>query len=107
MSEGSHVNRFFLVFQESEDTLATIDDLLQDIDIKYLQASNVIYVKSLFEVNSIGLVNMIGQTIKEWNNLNLDSTNTIRIPVENVSEGNYILKIETDRTTLNKKIVIK
>jgi len=34
------------------------------------------------------------------------SNNEIRIPVSNISEGNYILKVETNGSTVNKKVII-
>ena len=63
---------------------------------------NDIYVKQVY------LLNILGQTIKTWNATNSASfsSNEIKIPVKGVSEGSYIIKVETSKGSINKKIVI-
>jgi hypothetical protein len=50
---------------------------------------------------------MAGQTVASWNATNLPLSDKIRIPVKNLSDGNYIIKVETKETTYNKKVIIK
>lgn len=108
LEEGKYNKRFFLVFNESP-TLSTSIDQLDDVMINYLQVNNEIFVKtpSSVQVKQLHLINMVGQTVASWDATILSSSNDIRIPVSNISEGNYILKVETNYSTYNKKVVIK
>ncbi|WP_033961693.1 BspA family leucine-rich repeat surface protein [Psychroserpens jangbogonensis] len=108
LEAGNYSDRFFLVFQE-DSTLSTIDNVLKDIMANYLQTNNEIYIKtpSSIQVKQVYLINIAGQVVGSWNAANLPLSDEIRIPVKNVSEGNYILKVETNYTTYNKKIIIK
>jgi hypothetical protein len=104
-----YVNRFYLTF-EQEGTLSVVDKDIQNIIVNYLTHTDEIYVKTeqSIVVKQIYLFNILGQTIKSWNVTNLPiSGNEIRIPVTNVSEGNYVLKVETNKGSVNKKIIIK
>jgi homoserine dehydrogenase len=78
--------------------------------VNYLSSTNEIFVKTInnIDIRQIYLINLLGQTIKSWNAANLPmSNNEIRIPVSRISEGNYILKVETSMNTVNKKVIIK
>ncbi|WP_456440264.1 BspA family leucine-rich repeat surface protein [Psychroserpens sp.] len=109
LEAGNYNDRFFLVFQE-ETTLSTIDNEFKDIMVNYLQTNNEIYIKtpSSIQVKQVYLINIVGQVIASWNASNLPLSDEIRISVKNnISEGNYILKLETNYTTYNKKVIIK
>ncbi|MGM5470094.1 LamG-like jellyroll fold domain-containing protein [Flavobacteriaceae bacterium LMO-SS05] len=106
----NYKNRFFITFQKENGTLSVEDKVAQNIIVNYLSSTNEIYVKTInsIEIRQIYLINMIGQTIKSWNATNFPMSNDeIRIPVSNISEGNYILKVETSLNTVNKKIIIR
>lgn len=108
LAAGEYKNRFYLAFQEDE-TLSTIDNEFKDIDVGYLQNTDEIYVKTPPSINvkQIYLINIAGQTVGSWNATNLPMSNVIKIQVENVSEGNYILQVESNYSTFNKKIIIQ
>ena len=108
LEPGNHSDRFYLVFKEDE-TLSTIDNEFKDITVNYLQTNNEIYIKtpSSIQVKQVYLINISGQVIASWNASNLPLSDEIRIPVKNISEGNYVLKLETDYSTYNKKVIIK
>ena len=108
LEAGNYKDRFYLVFQEDR-TLSVIETKTQSIIVNFLQNSDEIYVKvpGGIEVKQLYLINITGQTVASWNATNLPLSNEIKIPVENVSEGSYILKVETNLTTVNKKIIIK
>ena len=108
LEAGNYINRFFLVFQE-DPTLSTIEDELEDIMVNYLQTNNEIYINApkSIQVKHVYLVNITGQTVASWDATKLPLSDEIRIPVKSISEGNYILKVETNYTTYNKKIIIK
>ncbi|WP_431135329.1 BspA family leucine-rich repeat surface protein [Psychroserpens mesophilus] len=108
LEAGHYSNRFFLVFQE-DTTLSTVDTDFKDIMVNYLQTTNEIYINtpSSIQVKQVYLINIAGQTVASWNAVNLPLSDTIRIPVKSISEGSYLIKIETNYTTFNKKVIIK
>jgi len=110
LDADNYTNRFFIAFQH-DNTLSVeeVDSQNQNIIVNYLSSSREIYVKTIqsIDIRQIYLINMIGQTVRAWNATNLPTTNgEIRIPISNISEGNYILKVETSGNTINKKIII-
>ena len=109
LDAGSHENRYFIAFQE-EGILSVDDIVLNDIIVNYLSNSNEIYIKIPYnlEIKQVYLMNMLGQSIKSWNRTNTALSQETKIPVRNIAEGNYIIKVRTsDNRTVNKKIVIK
>ena len=60
------------------------------------------------DIKQVYLVNMLGQTIKSWNSTNAPLSQECKIPVRQLSEGNYIIKVQTtDNQTINKKVIVK
>jgi hypothetical protein len=110
LDANTYSNRFFIAFQHDNNSTLSIEDMdNQNIIVNYLSSTDEIYVKTTnnIEIRQIYLINMIGQAVKSWNATNLPmSNNEIRIPVSKISEGNYILKVETNVSTVNKKIII-
>ncbi|WP_274475598.1 LamG-like jellyroll fold domain-containing protein [Mangrovimonas aestuarii] len=101
-------NRFYITFTEDE-TLNIIEETLNKTIINYLNSSEVIYIKTPPEVNpkQIYLINTLGQTVRAWNQTNITLSNEMRIPVNDLSEGSYIIQLITeDGKIVNKKIVI-
>uniref|UniRef100_UPI0024943FFA HYR domain-containing protein n=1 Tax=Seonamhaeicola maritimus TaxID=2591822 RepID=UPI0024943FFA len=110
LEAGEYLNRFFLTFQKN-NTLSTYDNMLESvIGINYLQNTKELYIKTPdnVDISQVYLTNILGQTIKSWNVSNTPnlSSNEIKIPINNVSEGTYIVKVETLDGTANQKIVI-
>ncbi|WP_178985012.1 BspA family leucine-rich repeat surface protein [Winogradskyella helgolandensis] len=108
LEAGTYNDRFFLAFQE-DATLSTIKEEFKDIMVRYLHDSDEIYVKTppSVQVKQLYLINVAGQTVASWNATNLPMSNEIKIPVKHISEGNYIIKAETETATFNKKIIVK
>lgn len=67
----------------------------------------ILKTPSSINVKQIYLININGQTVGSWNSTNQPLSNEIRIPVKNISEGNYIVKVETNYSSYNKKIIIR
>jgi hypothetical protein len=110
LDANNYTNRFFIAFQPNSGTLSVEDKIAEHIIVNYLSSTNEIYVKTInnIDIRQIYLINLLGQTIKSWNATNLPmSNNEIRIPISKISEGNYILKVETSMNTVNKKVIIK
>lgn len=109
LDANTYLDRFYMAFA-SDATLSVDDTIAQPVFVNYLNASNEIFIKmpEITGVEKVYLLNLLGQSIKTWNKRELNTyNNEIRIPVENVSQGNYILNVETNTTNINKKIFIK
>ncbi|MFK7782003.1 BspA family leucine-rich repeat surface protein [Psychroserpens sp.] len=109
LESGNYSDRFFLTFIDNS-TLSAIDNEIENIIINYLQDSNEILIRSVSDtqIKQVSLINLVGQTVASWNTSNLHtSSEGFRIPVKNISEGNYVLKVGTNYSTINKKILLK
>lgn len=108
LEKGNYTDRFSIVFKPDE-TLDIIDQDFKDISVKYLQKTDEIYVKTpaSIEVRQVYLVNIAGQSVRSWNMTNMNFGQEFKIPVKDIAEGNYILKVETNTNTYNKKMTIK
>jgi len=56
-------------------------------------------------VKSVTLFNILGQSLSAWNVKNEDQTK-LQIPVGNLSSGTYIVKVQTTKGHISKKIII-
>ncbi|RBP32232.1 HYR domain-containing protein, partial [Oceanihabitans sediminis] len=109
LDAGSYDNRYFISFQE-EETLSIENEVISNIIVNYLNASNEIYINipMAIDIKQVSLVNMLGQTVKTWNENNAPLSNECKIPVKKIAEGTYIIKIRTSENKLiNKKVVVK
>ncbi len=108
LEAGNYTNRYYVVFQE-DSTLDIIDKDFKDITVAYLNGTNEIYVKtpSHVQAKQVYLINILGQTVKSWNATNTSLSNEFKIPVRGISEGNYIVQIETNSGSYSKKIIVK
>ncbi|MCL8008872.1 T9SS type A sorting domain-containing protein, partial [Gelidibacter japonicus] len=59
------------------------------------------------EVRQVYLINIAGQAVRSWNMTNMNFGQEFKIPVKDISEGNYVLKVETNTNSYNKKVIIK
>ena len=91
------------------EMLSTLDNELENIDVFFINNTQEILVQTPnnVEVEEVYLINMLGQTVKSWNTKNLSSSNEIRIPVKQILEGNYIVKVLTTTGVSTKKVTIK
>ena len=107
LDAGNYIDRFYIAFRP-DSVLSTIDQNFKEINIKYLQRTKELFVKTPegVEVKQLHLINIAGQTVKSWNVSNMNESQDLKIPVSNVSEGNYILKVETKTNIYNKKVII-
>ncbi|MBJ7879313.1 LamG-like jellyroll fold domain-containing protein [Gelidibacter salicanalis] len=108
LDAGNYDKRFFLVFKDDK-TLSIIDEDFKNVVVKFLQNTDEIFIQtpSGINVKQVYLVNIIGQTVQAWNATNITLSNEMKIPVKNLPEGSYVIKIQTDTGTYNKKIVLK
>lgn len=107
LDADNYLNRFYLAFRE-DNTLSTTHEEFENITVNFLNDSQEILVitPKYEEIETVYLINMLGQTVKSWDTSNWSSSNEIRIPVKQLSEGNYILKVIASLSTINKKIIV-
>lgn len=107
LPEGKHVARYSLVFKAQ--TLSVEEEQVIDNGFNVFmnnRTSTVDITKTVnAEINQVTLYNYLGQSMQIWSD-NL-SNNELHLPVNKVSTGVYILKIETNNKTISKKIVIE
>lgn len=109
LTSGEHKDRFSLVFRD--DSLALSVD-----DENALSNSMTVFMNnptSEIEIHNTGdtiiekalLYNSLGQKINSWQEI--VNNNDVYLYVRDVSTGVYILKIETDKQIITKKVIIK
>ncbi|MDG5493183.1 LamG-like jellyroll fold domain-containing protein, partial [Psychroserpens sp. SPM9] len=105
----TYINRFYITFS-AESSLSTPETHLGQHIISYFNSSQEIYVSTsnIAEVKAVKLNNLLGQEIKYWDQLSeFESDNTIRIPMTQLSEGTYVIQVETFNATYHAKVIVK
>jgi hypothetical protein len=104
---GTYEDRFSLRFSNG---LLGIDANQTDngISIIHSQGNSMINIKNESQntINSVSLINMVGQIISTWK-IDNDNQENIELPVSNLMSGTYIVKVMTEKGTLTKKIIAK
>ena len=111
LDAGDYLDRFYLTFVKEEDSLDIEEHILDNNQfiVNYLNDTHELYIKTPkdIDVKQVYLLNILGQNVKSWNSTNVPMSHEIRIPVKNISDGNYIIKVETSAKSINKKVIIK
>ena len=112
LDAGDYLNRFYVTFKKDKNSKDEEDEILDEVDYviaNYLNDTQEIYIKTPIDinVNQVYLINILGQSVRSWNITNTPMSHEFRIPVKNISDGNYILKVETSASSINKKVLIK
>ncbi|MEP0264576.1 T9SS type A sorting domain-containing protein, partial [Dokdonia sp.] len=95
---------------EDDDTLGVLEQNLEtdinSITVFYSSQQHIITItkSELNNVNNATLFSMLGQVIKQWKPIT--GTNTLELPVPNMSKGPYILRLETDKGLFTEKLII-
>jgi len=110
LESSAYPDRFYITFEPSESL--SIPEAETDIAIvNYLNDTEELYINipSAIALKQIQMFNILGQNVKTWNATNTPSlSNEVRIPIKHVSEGAYIVKIETKNSKIiSKKVIIK
>uniref|UniRef100_UPI0019539033 LamG domain-containing protein n=1 Tax=Psychroserpens algicola TaxID=1719034 RepID=UPI0019539033 len=109
LDADTYLDRFYVTFS-SEDALSVTDDDLSQAMINYLNSTQEVYVKipRISEVKDIQFINVLGQTIHSWNVLQeYELDGAIRIPLKQISEGTYIIKVNTLSSSHAAKVLVK
>ena len=110
LAAGNYTDRFYIAFSPTE--LLSVPSEDEDIAIvNYLIDTNELYihVPISIEIKQVRLFNILGQHIDSWNMTNIPTlSNEMRIPIKQIAEGAYIIKVETNTSKIiNKKVIIK
>ena len=103
---GTLNNRFSLRFKDTSVLAVNKIDPKENIIILFLR-NNMINIKNNtpdVTIKSIVLFNIIGQSLHTWDVKNRVQTN-IQIPVINIPNGIYIVKMQTTDGSISKKFI--
>jgi hypothetical protein len=104
LDPGSYDDRFYLVFQPSQNALGLSDIELANNCMAFYESQNsnlTIILKSNNEVLSGSIINLMGQKMKSINGF----SDRISIPL-NLTLGTYIIQLNTINGIINKKIIL-
>ncbi|WCO01467.1 LamG-like jellyroll fold domain-containing protein [Psychroserpens ponticola] len=103
---GVFPSRFEIVFQEQSNTLSTEENEYPYNLIYFNNVTDKLFVKGLqTDVEQIRLLNILGQSIKEFTNIKThDLENGLEI--SNVSSGTYVVYLKSNSGVRTKKIII-
>ena len=114
ITAGEYLDRFFIAFQSESLSVDDIDSVTDnELVVNYLNDSDEIYINVPNNINikQVFLIQILGQTVNSWEITGATtylSLPEIKIPVKNITDGSYIVKVVTDTNqTINKKVVIK
>ena len=105
LDSGQHLERFEIKFsnqalsnQEFEDNNTVYAFFANDSE------SIVINNPKMVNINSVEIINMIGQTIYKYDTIELN--HTIELKTKNISTGAYIIKLNTENGIISKKVLV-
>jgi len=100
LNSGTYTDRFYLIFGE-EQTLAKDTTTSKTVLVRYDKNSKQLVLKKEMEIeiNSIRLVNTVGQTVNSWQEKDI-------LNVKQTAQGVYYLILDTSIGKITKKIAI-
>ncbi|MDI1304239.1 MAG: T9SS type A sorting domain-containing protein, partial [bacterium] len=108
LPEGTIDDRFYLRF--TDKTLSVKDQVYENaIQVDYIRSTSILTIINTSKdntVNTVSLFNIEGKSISKWDVKDKDQTN-IKLPIQSIASGVYIVKLKTLKGTISKKIIIK
>ncbi|MFV5699429.1 LamG-like jellyroll fold domain-containing protein [Flavobacterium sp. ZT3R17] len=108
LPEGTIDDRFYLRF--TDKTLSVKDQVYENaIQVDYIRSTSILTIINNSKdntVNTVSLFNIQGKSISKWDVKDKDQTN-IKLPIQSIASGVYIVKLKTLKGTISKKIIIK
>ena len=107
VGQGTYKNRFYLVFDR---TVLSVDDTdLLDTELKVFMDNDakeiVIENNKNLVIKEVALFNILGQKVMNWKDLKTQKET--KLSTKSISRTIYILKVNTDKGKLTKKIIIE
>jgi len=115
ISEGDTTNRFYITFTDDTTTMNFPDGQLsvneltqQKPDISYISSTKELVVKTspFFEIQEMRLYSILGQKVKQWPDLQSDSSGTFRASLSSIAKGTYLVSVKTKGGKFNKRLII-
>ncbi|UOK42528.1 MULTISPECIES: putative Ig domain-containing protein [Flavobacterium] len=104
---GEYPDRFTLRF--TAETLSTDEMDATNGIMVFTDSNHILNIKNNLmdtRVEVIELYNILGQSITKWDVADEDQRN-IKIPVDHIRTGTYIVKLKTSYGSLSKKVIIR
>ncbi|WP_452219221.1 LamG-like jellyroll fold domain-containing protein [Lacinutrix undariae] len=108
LPEGEYLSTYEITFRDQTNNALSIEDnSLNALQVFYANTSEhlVLINPNTENIKSMLLYNMIGQHIQTFNTVEI--ANHSEYTIKNLSTGTYIIKLETDKGSLSKKILVK
>ncbi|WP_166387716.1 T9SS type A sorting domain-containing protein [Polaribacter sp. 11A2H] len=110
LKAGTYTDRFVLAFNATEETLLGVqEDILAGKTSIYADNDNnniVISKNQEVNIQNVELFNILGKKVSTWNIKEQKSTYQLNIKKQ-LTTGIYIVKMNTDKGTISKKLVIE
>ena len=105
LASGEYLERFEITF--TNQSLSVDDFEEMNTDVYYSNETNDIVINNPqnVEIDSVEIINMLGQVVIKYDNI--DSNSTIKLKTKNLSVGTYILKLKTEISEISKKVLVK
>jgi hypothetical protein len=101
---GEYANRFSVRF--ANETLGTDENVFNPLLIHFTNNNNCLNIRNNDAetiVKKVYLYNLLGQLIAHWE---VENKTNIQIPVRNVSQGTYMVKVKTSNRDVSTKIIV-
>ncbi|WP_158839077.1 T9SS type A sorting domain-containing protein [Polaribacter sp. L3A8] len=109
LKTGTYTDRFVLAFVAKDASLNLEDDILAKQTSIFADNKNhniVISKNQEIHINNVTLFDLLGKEVTIWNINEQKETYQLEIKKQ-IPTGIYIVKMKTDKGTINKKIVIE
>ncbi len=106
---GNFDNRFSLCFKRNAYTSNKIENS-SSLDVSLVNNDKSIIISKIdadTALQSATLYNMLGQFIAEWKLNDSNQVEVVQIPVNDISQGTYIIKVKTSSGNVTKKVIIQ
>jgi hypothetical protein len=105
LTQGEYLERYAIVFQESSSLGVNENIVNNNVDIYLDNIANELVLKNNLNLNikKVALYNILGQSIKTWNNLGAELEHRLRVRVPGTV---YIVAITTEQGIVRKKVSI-
>ncbi|TDE45908.1 T9SS type A sorting domain-containing protein [Flavobacterium rhamnosiphilum] len=106
--EGDFDDRFILRY--TDKTLSVKDPAYENtIQVVFTRSNNVLNITNSATDNTVlavSLFNIQGKLMSKWDVTDKEQT-SIKIPIQNIASGVYIVKMKTSKGNISKKIIVK
>lgn len=115
IDEGEYANRFYITFTDDVDAMNFPDQQLSvnvpiqiTPSISYISSTQELQIEAVhpFDIEDLKLYSILGQKVKQWTNLQPDSSGLLRVSLANISKGTYLVSVKTKTGKYNKRLII-